>query len=88
MKITYKKTETVEVELPNCFCGEEPQLIREVPIIRTSKNMSTRWIYFKCPYCNAHHGNKHNSGGFKTYDECVQSAAEDWIRLIERKNKQ
>ena len=88
MKITYKKTETVEVELPNCFCGEEPQLITEVPNIRTSENMSARWIYLKCPYCNARHGNKRRAGHIKTYDECVQSAAEDWIRLIERKNKQ
>ena len=88
MKITYKKLETVEVEMPNCFCGEEPQLISEVPIIRTSENMSERWIYLKCPYCNARHGNKHRAGGVKTYDECVRDAAEDWIRLIEGKDKQ
>lgn len=87
MKITYKKTEMVEVELPNCFCGEEPQLITELPKVCIN-NASERWIYFKCPYCNAHYGNKHRAGQAKTYDECVRSAAEDWIRLIERKNKQ
>lgn len=88
MKVTYKKLETVEVEMPNCFCGEEPQLISEVPIIRTSDSASERWIYCKCPYCNAHHGNKHRAGFAKTYDECVRDAAEDWIRLIEGKDKQ
>ena len=86
MKITYKKTETVEVELPNCFCGSEPQLITEVPKVCFS-SASERWIYFKCPYCNAHHGNKHRAGQAKTSDECVRSAAEDWIRLIEGKSK-
>lgn len=81
-KIEYYAERKEIIELPNCFCGEEPKLIDDFDEVGDYRY---RYVIVKCPYCNAHANEGRGWNTFNPYRVAVEKAAEDWIKMIERK---
>lgn len=83
-KIEYNVERTETIELPNCFCGEEPELAENCNTVGDYKYKS---VYIKCPYCNAQAGRYRSYATFKPKWKAIEEAAEDWIKLIRREDE-
>lgn len=83
-KIEYVTEKKEVLDIPNCFCGCEPKLIDDFD---EAGDYRYRFVYIKCPYCNARANDSCGYNTFKPYWEAVEEAAEDWIKMIERRNK-
>ena len=84
-KIEYMVERKESIELPNCFCGEEPELVEgfdEVEYFRY------RYVLIQCPYCLAHANDGCGWGTSRSYSEAVEEAAEDWIKMVNRRKRQ
>lgn len=81
-KIEYYAERKETLELPNCFCGEEPELVDDYDDVGDHRY---RYVYVKCPYCNARANEGRGYNTFKPYYKAVEIAAEDWVKLIERR---
>ncbi len=81
-KIEYVATRKEVLELPNCFCGEEPELRDEYDDVGDYRY---RWVVVKCPYCHSHANKGRGWDTFNPYHKAVEKAAEDWIKMIERR---
>lgn len=80
-KIEYYAERKETIELPNCFCGEEPELIDAYDDVGDYRY---RYVMVKCPYCRAHtDGRGWNT--FNPYHVAVEEAVADWIKMIERR---
>lgn len=80
-KIEYEVERTETIELPNCFCGEEPELVDDYDDVGDHRY---RWVVVECPYCHAHANEGRGWNTFKARSAAVREAAEDWIKLIRR----
>ena len=80
-KIEYHVERTETIELPTCFCGEEPELLDDYDVVGDHRY---RWVVVKCPYCHAHANEGRGWNTFKARSAAVREAAEDWINLINR----
>ena len=80
-KVEYYKESKEIVELPNCFCGEEPELIDDYDDVGDYRY---RWVVLRCPYCHAHANEGRGWNTFKARSAAVREAAEDWVKLIRR----
>lgn len=79
-KVEYYKETKETVELPNCFCGEEPELIEDFDEVGSHRYHHVR---IECPYCRAHtEGRGWNT--FNPYYKAVEEAIEDWTKMIRR----
>ena len=83
-KIEYVAKRKEVLELPNCFCGSEPELIDDFDEVGDYRY---RYVYVKCPYCNAQANEGRGYNTFNPYLSAVEKAAEDWIKMIERRKK-
>lgn len=78
VEILKESKETVEI--PNCFCGEEPALIDDYDVVGDYRY---RHIKIQCPYCQAH-TDAYGWNTFNPYHKAVEKAIEDWIKIIRR----
>lgn len=81
-KIEYVAVRKDTIDLPNCFCGEEPELIEDFDEVGDYRY---HFVLIKCPYCKAHANEGRGWNTFKSYQEAVEMAAEDWIKMIKRR---
>ena len=82
-KIEYYKESKETLELPKCFCGEEPELIDDYDDVGDYRY---HWVVIKCPYCHAHANEGRGWNTFNPYHIAVEEAAEDWIKMIRRED--
>lgn len=80
-KVEYYKESKETVELPNCFCGEEPELIDDYDDVGDYRY---RWVVIKCPYCHAHANEGIGWNTFKSRAAAIKEASADWIKMIRR----
>ena len=80
-RIEYVAERKETIELPNCFCGEEPELIDDYDDVGDYRY---RFVLVKCPYCHAHANEGRCWNTFKPYHKAVEMAAVDWIKMIRR----
>jgi hypothetical protein len=79
-KIEYYAERKETLDLPKCFCGEEPELIDDYDDVGDYRYYHVR---IQCPYCRAH-TDSYGWNTFKPKWKAVEEAAEDWIKLIMR----
>ena len=79
--IEYYAERKETIELPTCFCGEEPELVDDYDDVGDHRY---RWVVVECPYCHAHANEGRGWNTFKARSAAVREAAEDWIKLIRR----
>ena len=80
-KVEYYKESKASVDLPNCFCGEEPELVDDYDDVGDHRY---RYVVIKCPYCHACANEGRGWNTFKPYHAAVEEAIEDWNKLIRR----
>ena len=83
IEYTVEKKEVIE--LPNCFCGTEPELVDDFDEVGDYRY---RFVLVKCPYCHAHANEGRGWNTFNSYRKAVEEAAEDWIKMINRRKRQ
>ena len=81
-KIEYVAERKEVLDLPNCFCGTEPKLIEDFEDIGRYR---CHYVFIRCPYCHAQTNRRWQYDSFNPYWQAVEEAAEDWIKLIERR---
>ena len=79
--IEYYAEKKETIELPTCFCGEEPELVDNYDDVGDHRY---RWVVVECPYCHAHANEGRGWNTFKARSVAVREAAEDWVKLIRR----
>lgn len=79
-KIEYYKESKETVNLPNCFCGEEPELIEDYDDVGDYRYHHVR---IQCPYCRAQ-TDSYGWNTFNPYHKAVEEAIEDWTKMIRR----
>lgn len=83
VQVQYEVVKKQEIlNFPKCFCGCEPELVDEFDEVGDYRY---RYVYIKCPYCNAQANEGRGYNSFSPYWQAVKEAAEDWIKLIERR---
>lgn len=74
------------IEVPNCFCGEEPVFVDNNVIQRTISNedsmVALRELHLQCPYCHAWTGTCRTYDSFASKAAAVKAAARDWEKMI------
>lgn len=80
-KVEYYKESKETIELPNCFCGEEPELIDDYDDVGDYRY---RWVVIRCPYCHAHANEGRGWNTFKSRAAAIEEASADWIKMIRR----
>ena len=83
-KIEYVAERKETLELPNCFCGCEPELLDDFDEVGDYRY---RFVLVKCPYCHAHAKDSCGYDTFNPYWRAVEEAAEDWVKLITRRKR-
>ena len=84
-KIEYTVEKEESIELPNCFCGEEPELVDGFE--EGMDYFRYRYVLIQCPYCHAHANDGCGWNTFHPYSKAVEEAAEDWIKMINRRKR-
>lgn len=82
VKIKYHTEKEKILDVPKCFCGTEPELVEDFDEIG---NHRYRFVYIKCPYCNAKANKGHGYNTFNSYEQAVVKATEDWNKMVEGK---
>ena len=83
-KIEYHVERKETVELPNCFCGAEPELVDDYDDVGDARY---RYVYIKCPYCNARANEGRGWNTFNPYHVAVEEAIADWNKMIRREDE-